>query len=128
MATSASGPVLEQSPWSGRIFNGEWISARGGSVDVTEPATGKVLTRVGLANASDVSTAARLAAGAQPAWAATPVRERAEVFHRVAAYLQRNMEEFSTFIGRETGGPFFKGQHEIREAQAQLRAAAALIL
>ena len=128
MATSASGPVLEQSPWSGRIFNGEWISARGGSVDVTEPATGKVLTRVGLANASDVSTAARLAAGAQPAWAATPVRERAEVFHRVAAYLQRNMEEFSAYIGRETGGPFLKGQHEVREAQAQLRAAAALIL
>jgi benzaldehyde dehydrogenase (NAD) len=128
MASVESGPVLEKSPWLGCIFNGAWVASEGGSADVTEPATGRVLTRVGLANAADVATAAKAAAGAQAAWAATPVRERAEVFYRAAAFLQRNMEELSSFIGRETGGLFAKGQHEIREAQMQLKMAAAMIL
>jgi benzaldehyde dehydrogenase (NAD) len=126
--TSESNRVLERSPWSGRIFDGQWVAARGGALDVIEPATGQVLTRVGLANASDVATAAKSAALAQPSWAATPVRERAEVFHAAAAYLQRNLAELALFIGRETGGTLLKGQHEVREAIAQLKMAAGMIL
>lgn len=128
MATSQSSPVLESSPWSGRIFNGEWVTAKGGSIDIKEPASGKVLGRAGLANALDVSSAARAAAQAQPAWAATPVRERCEVLFRAAAYLQRHSEELAAFIARETGGTFLKAMHEVREAQAQLKAAAGLAL
>ncbi len=128
MATSQSSAVLESSPWSGHIFNGEWVAAKGGSIDITEPASGKVLGRAGLASAADVNEAARLAALAQPAWAATPVRERCEVLFRAAAYLQRHAEELAAFIARETGGTFLKAMHEVREAQAQLKAAAGLAL
>jgi len=128
MTTSQSGPVLEGSPWSGHIFNGEWVAARGGTIEIREPANGKLIGRSGLANAADVAAAAKLAASAQPAWAATPVRERAEVLFRVAAYLDRNGEELAAFIARETGGTFLKGMHEVREAQNQLKAAAALTL
>jgi benzaldehyde dehydrogenase (NAD) len=128
MATSQSSPVLESSPWSGRIFNGEWVVARGGSIEIKEPATGKVLGSTGLANAVDVSNAAKLAAQAQPAWAATPVRERCEVLYRAAAYLQRHGEELAAFIGRETGGIPGKAMRELSEAQAQLKTAAALAL
>ena len=120
MTTSQSSPVLESSPWSGRIFNGEWVAAKGGSIDIKEPASGKLLGRAGLADATDVSTAARAAAQAQPAWAATPVRERCEVLFRAAAYLQRHSEELAAFIARETGGTFLKAMHEVREAQALL--------
>jgi benzaldehyde dehydrogenase (NAD) len=131
MATSQiseSNRVLEGSPWSGRIFNGQWVSPQGGTIDVDEPGSGKVLTRVGLANASDVATAARAAAAAQRAWAATPARERADVFLQAAAYFQRNLGEFAAFIGRETGGTALKGQHEVREAIAHLKMAAGSIL
>lgn len=128
MATTQSSPVLESSTWSGRIFNGEWVAAKGGSIDIKEPASRKVLGRTGLANALDVSNAARSAAQAQPAWAATPVRERCEVLFRAAAYLQRHSEELAAFIARETGGTFLKAMHEVREAQAQLKAAAGLAL
>src|SRR5262245_28426758 len=102
MATSQSSPVLESSPWSGHIFNGEWVAAKGGSIDIKEPASGKVLGRTGLANAADVIAAAKAATLAQPAWAATPVRERCEVLFRAAAYLQRNAEELAAYIARET--------------------------
>ncbi|HEU4576949.1 MAG TPA: benzaldehyde dehydrogenase [Polyangiaceae bacterium] len=128
MTTSQSGPVLEGTAWQGKLFNGEWIAARGGSIEIREPANGKLLGRSGLGNAADVAAAARHAASAQPAWAATPVRDRAELLYRVAAYLQRNAEELAGFIARETGGTFLKGMHEVREAQQQLKAAAALTL
>jgi benzaldehyde dehydrogenase (NAD) len=111
-AAQQSGRILAQSPWSGLVFTGDWTAARGGALDVKEPASGQVLTRVGLANAADVSAAARAAAAAQPAWAAIPARERAEVFYRAAAYLQANADEFAAFIGRETGGLVAKGMHE----------------
>jgi benzaldehyde dehydrogenase (NAD) len=86
------------------------------------------LTRVGLANASDVAAAARLAASVQPAWAAATARVRVETFQAAAAYLQRNLAELASFIGRETGGTLGKGQQEVRQAIAQLELAAGLIL
>lgn len=126
MTTSQSGSVLDDSSWSGNIFNGEWVAARGGSIEIREPANGTLLGRAGFANAEDVLAAAQLAARAQPAWAATPVRERAEVLFGAAVYLQRNAEELASFIARETGGTLRKGMQEVREAQDQLKAAAAL--
>ena len=90
--------ILETSVWKRKHLHRQLASCAGGSVDVVEPASGKVLTRVGLANADDVAIATKLAAEAQPAWAATPVRDRAEILLRAAAYLQKNAEELSSFI------------------------------
>jgi benzaldehyde dehydrogenase (NAD) len=120
--------LVQQSPWKGHIFNGSWARARGGTLDVTEPATGQILTQVGRGNSADVEEAARTAAASQVAWAATPVRERAEVLLRTAAFLAENAEDFAAFIGRETGGTALKGMHEVREAAAQLKQAAGMIL
>jgi len=127
-ASSRPSPILDSSLWAERVFDGEWVRARGGGVDVLEPATGKALTRVGLANAADVAAAAKAAAEAQPSWVRVPVRDRAEVFHRAAAFLTQHAEELAAFIARETGGTFLKGQHEVREATAQLKMAAGMIL
>ena len=120
--------LVQQSPWKSHIFNGSWEAAKGGTLDVTEPATGEILTQVGLGSAADVEEAARSAAAAQAAWTATPVRERADVLLRTAAFLAKNEEEIAAFIGRETGGTVLKGTHEVREAQAQLKQAAGMIL
>ena len=69
--------IFARSIWSGKIFNGQWAEPRGGEVQVTETATGALLGIVGLANAEDVASATRRAAQAQPAWADTPVEQRA---------------------------------------------------
>jgi acyl-CoA reductase-like NAD-dependent aldehyde dehydrogenase len=50
------------------------VSAQGGVLQTREPATGDVLAEVGLANKGDVTEAAKRARGAQPEWAANPVR------------------------------------------------------
>jgi benzaldehyde dehydrogenase (NAD) len=124
----SAGRVLDGAPWSARIYDGEWVASRAGSLDVKEPATGQTLTTVGIANAADVAAAAKAAALAQPGWARVPARERAEVFHRATAWLAQHAEELASFIARETGGTFLKGAHEVREAGAQLRTAAGMVL
>ncbi len=125
---SGNEGLLRDSRWNGRIFNGSWAEASGGSAAVAEPATGETLTRVGMANAADISIAARSASEAQPGWAAMPPRERAEVFHRAAAVLQGDAEALARWIVRETGSILPKAQLEVREAVVILRRAAAMVL
>ncbi len=54
-----------------------------GTVTVAAPATGEVLARVPVSTAADVGRAASRARAAQPAWAGTPVAERAAVLSRL---------------------------------------------
>ncbi len=65
MSTEAFGKLLGDARWSGKIFNGKWVAAKGGARDVTEPATGKTLCNVGFADASDIEACAAAAAAAQ---------------------------------------------------------------
>lgn len=114
--------------WRGKIFNGAWVDAQGGTLDVIEPGNGESLYRVGQANAQDVASAVARARAAQRAWAATPPRERAAVFHRAAAILQEHAAAASALVARETGGILPKGEHEVREAIVLLQRAAAMPL
>ncbi|WP_457281817.1 benzaldehyde dehydrogenase [Polaromonas sp. P5_D5] len=100
----------------------------GGKRDVVEPATGKVMCTVGIANAADVAAATRAAANVQKPWAALPPRERADVFRRAGALFQQHFDELALYATRETGGILPKGQHEIREAITICHLAAAMPL
>ncbi|MFS2036068.1 benzaldehyde dehydrogenase [Polaromonas sp. CT11-55] len=100
----------------------------GGKRDVVEPATGKVMCTVGIANAADVAGATRAAAGAQKPWATLPPREKADVFRRAGALFQQHFDELALYATRETGGILPKGQHEIREAITICHLAAAMPL
>jgi benzaldehyde dehydrogenase (NAD) len=115
---------LDPACWRSRIFNGSWEHPTGGTTEVVEPATGEVLTVVGLANARDVAVAAAAAAAAQREWIKRPPRERAEIFRRAAVLLQENIEELGRWVARETGALMLKGQHEISEAVTLLNIAA----
>lgn len=126
--SSADRKLLNEQQWSGRIFNGSWMVPGGGTAEVIEPATGAVLTRVGMGNAADVAIAARSAAEAQTTWVRMPPRARAEVFHRAVDALQRDAEALALWIARETGSTLFKAHHELREASVILRRAAAMLL
>lgn len=119
---------LDLNLWHGRVFRGAWEYATGGSQEVREPATGELLTTVGLGNAHDIGVAAKAAAAAQKAWAAMPPRQRAEVFRKAAALLEDKLDELGRWVARETGGLVLKGQHEVREAATVLHRAAGMIL
>lgn len=47
--------------WHGCIFNGDWVPGNGGTAQIIEPATGKLLHEVGKADLADVAAAVALA-------------------------------------------------------------------
>lgn len=66
-----TGTLITEEVLDGKIFSGGWqqTSER---VEVHNPATGEHLASVGSAGRDDVLRASKLAAEAQPGWAATP--------------------------------------------------------
>lgn len=109
---------------AGRIFDGTWRTASGGTLDVTEKATGAVLTTTGLADASDVRAATAAARAAQLAWAALASAERAAVLRRAAAVLESARAEVVTWIVREGGATRQKADFEIAAVLDELWTAA----
>ena len=106
--------ILIEWMWRGRLFGAQWRPAIGGSLDVLEPATGAVITRVGNATAEDVRKAAAEARAAQPGWAATPYDQRAAILRKVAALMEENQAELVYWIMRETGGIEPKAGFEVQ--------------
>ena len=70
--TATGTGILHESAWLGKAFNGAWIATAGGAASVLEKATGKTLSKVGLAVAADVRASAATASAAQQQWAAMP--------------------------------------------------------
>ncbi|MBW8315828.1 MAG: aldehyde dehydrogenase family protein, partial [Hydrogenophaga sp.] len=126
MGVSENPVWLDSRLTSGKAFDGTWSTALASVRDVKEPATGQVLSQVGIASAADMRAAIDRAHAAQPAWAAMGPRERSAVFHRAAAIFQQHFAELALTIARETGGILPKGQHEVTESITLCHLAAGL--
>src|SRR5260221_13402349 len=86
MATSmnnASSQEVSDAPaqglWNGKIFDGQWRDASGGTQNVLGKATGNTRGTIGIASADDVSPAALSAKEPPIALAATPEAAQAAV-------------------------------------------------
>ncbi|MBU4181786.1 MAG: benzaldehyde dehydrogenase [Gammaproteobacteria bacterium] len=126
MGVSENPVWLDSRLTSGKAFDGTWSTALASVRDVKEPATGQVLSQVGIASAADMRAAIDRAHAAQPAWAAMGPRERSAVFHRAAAVFQQHFAELALTITRETGSILPKGQHEVTESITLCHLAAGL--
>ena len=118
--------IAAENAWKGKVYSGTWCVPKGGTRDVIEPGTGKVLTTVGFASPEDVRAAAKAAAAAQPAWAATPADQRAAVLRRAAQLLEAHAEALRPWIVRETGGIPPKADFELHFVTSILIEAAAI--
>jgi benzaldehyde dehydrogenase (NAD) len=118
--------IAAENAWKGKIFTGRWQLAKGGTREVIEPATGKVLTEVGFADAEDVREAAQAAAAAQVEWANTPADQRAAVLRRAAQLLEAHAESLRPWIVRETGSIPPKADFELHMVTGILLEAAAI--
>jgi benzaldehyde dehydrogenase (NAD) len=112
--------------WQGQIFSDGWRESDGGTTTVVEPATGATLGEAGLASPTDVASACRSAAAAQPAWAQTSFEERAATLRRVADLIEERREELLEWIQRETGAVRGKAESEVGGSIGECREAAAL--
>jgi malonate-semialdehyde dehydrogenase (acetylating)/methylmalonate-semialdehyde dehydrogenase len=86
------------------LIGGKWeiISCRRFG-QVFNPSTGSAIARVPLCGPEEVARAVQAAAEAAPAWAETPVVERARVMFRFRELLLRNTEELAQLVTREHG-------------------------
>jgi malonate-semialdehyde dehydrogenase (acetylating)/methylmalonate-semialdehyde dehydrogenase len=86
------------------FIGGEWTPAQSGQAeDVINPRHAKVMGKVVYSGADDVEAAYQSAKLAQKEWAQWPVRERAQVFHRLRALMQENVDELSWLLSHENG-------------------------
>jgi benzaldehyde dehydrogenase (NAD) len=96
--------TLLDSDWQGTILKaGKWQPGGAGDYAVVEPATGKVLGRMGAASVEDVAEAAAAAVEAQREWAALPFTARAAVLRKAGDLWQQHAEEISGWNVREVG-------------------------
>jgi len=72
-------------------------------LDVFNPATGAVIAKVPMSGAGEVDLAVREARAAFPAWAATPIKERVQVFYRYKALLEQHIDELTALVTEENG-------------------------
>jgi benzaldehyde dehydrogenase (NAD) len=113
--------------WEGKALAGGWTTTQGGRHEVIEPATGKCLHVVSIANPQDIAAATAAAKKAQPKWAATPFEERAGIFRRAAVILESVGPEVKQRFVQETGSVGPKVDFELGLAIGMLREAAALL-
>jgi malonate-semialdehyde dehydrogenase (acetylating)/methylmalonate-semialdehyde dehydrogenase len=85
-------------------INGEHIDGQSGRFgDVYNPASGVKISEAPLASQSEVETAIEAAQAAFPAWAATPVHQRARVMARFVQLLYQHQHELATLVANEHG-------------------------
>ena len=95
-------------------INGEWVAATGGrTLDVTDPATGRVIKTIADASVADGIAALDAADAAQADWAATPARVRGEILRRTFDLLQERKQEFALLMTIEMGKPLPEALGEV---------------
>jgi succinate-semialdehyde dehydrogenase/glutarate-semialdehyde dehydrogenase len=99
------------------FIGGTWQAAASGErFDVLDPGTEEVIASVASAGADDGRAAADAAATAQPDWAATAPRQRAEVLRRAWELLIERADELARLVTRENGKVLAEAKGEITYA------------
>jgi malonate-semialdehyde dehydrogenase (acetylating)/methylmalonate-semialdehyde dehydrogenase len=84
-------------------LNGAFVASELPTLDVYDPSEGRVISRVPLSSPREVDAAVASARAAFPAWSATPIKERVQVFYRYKALLERHIDELAALITEENG-------------------------
>lgn len=93
---------------------GEWTDATGGgTLDVRDPATNRVIATIADATPEDGARALDAAVAAQEAWAATAPRERSDVLRRAFDLVQERKEELALLMTLEMGKPLAEARGEV---------------
>ncbi|TLM83749.1 NAD-dependent succinate-semialdehyde dehydrogenase [Pseudarthrobacter sp. NamE5] len=107
---------------TGLLIGGEWRDASdGGTFDVHDPATGKVLATLASATSEDAVAALDAADVAQAAWARTAPRVRAEILRRAFDLVIERAEDFALLMTLEMGKPLAEARGEVTYGAEFLR-------
>src|SRR4051812_9698102 len=97
-------------------IGGAFVSPDAPKLDVFNPSSGEIISRVPLSSQRDVDAAVAAAQAAFPAWSATPIKERVQVFYRYKALLERDIDELAALVTEENGKIASEARAEILKA------------
>lgn len=88
------------------FIGGEYVaSSAGKSIDVINPATGKVYATLSSGSEADVNKAVLAARNAAPGWARTALTDRQRILQKIADGILDRLEEFAQAEVLDTGRP-----------------------
>ncbi|WP_433868231.1 NAD-dependent succinate-semialdehyde dehydrogenase [Ralstonia wenshanensis] len=105
---------------SGNYISGEWLSATGPLLDVTNPATGDLITRVPDSGADEARAALDAAHAAFPAWRKVPAKQRAQIIKRWNDLVLAHQDDLGKLISLEQGKPLAEGKGEVAYAASYI--------
>ncbi len=85
-------------------------------MDVVNPRTGSVISTLPLSSASDLDAAVESAKKAFPAWSATPIKERVQVFYRYKALMEKHLMELAELVRDENGKTLDEARAEVEKS------------
>ncbi|MGI4762098.1 MAG: CoA-acylating methylmalonate-semialdehyde dehydrogenase [Janthinobacterium lividum] len=85
-------------------------------LDVVSPLSGRVISAMPLSSAADLDAAVKAAQAAFPAWSATPIKERVQIFYRYKTLLERDMQALADLVREENGKTFDEARAEVEKA------------
>ncbi|RDE19697.1 NAD-dependent succinate-semialdehyde dehydrogenase [Motiliproteus coralliicola] len=95
--------------------NGEWIKGVG-TLDVTNPATGKLITSIEVAGAAETEQAIEAADKAMQSWKALPAKARADVLRAWYNLIMANLEDLAIIMTAEQGKVLAESRGEVAYA------------
>ncbi|PPG32109.1 aldehyde dehydrogenase [Pseudoclavibacter sp. RFBB5] len=94
------------------LIAGEWVEPAPPTIDVLDPATGEVVTRIPDTPADGVDAAVAAARRAFVYWGEVSEFERAKLLHRLADLVRGDLDELSRLITVEMGKPIGESRGE----------------
>ncbi len=96
----------------GHYIDGDWREgASGATIDLKNPATGAVLSRIAAGNAADATRAVDAAARAFPAWSKTPPAKRQEILYEIVRRLKARLSHYAMMDTLNNGKPINEATH-----------------
>ncbi|WAT16872.1 aldehyde dehydrogenase family protein [Aurantiacibacter sp. MUD11] len=104
--SAAAKKALERSPQL--YINGEWVDSSGGeTIDVEDPSSGKIISKIVEATDKDVdrAVAAARAAFDDKRWRGMPPVEREKIMHKLANLIEEHADELAELEAIDVGKP-----------------------
>jgi acyl-CoA reductase-like NAD-dependent aldehyde dehydrogenase len=116
-------------PTVGSFIAGRRVDPDGAdTIDVCDPATGRLVARIAEAGPAGVAQAVEAGTAAFPGWRRTPARERAALVARVATRLAERADDLAWLDSVDTGNPITAMRADVTKGLRQLTDAAGLAL
>ncbi|WP_049354083.1 NAD-dependent succinate-semialdehyde dehydrogenase [Rothia mucilaginosa] len=103
------------------LIGGSWVTGDNGSFPVHNPSCGQILAHVADASIEQGIEALDAACDARTSWAATSVRERADILNRAYTLMTQRTEVIARLMTLEMGKPLDQSRGEVAYAANYLR-------